>query len=55
MAIRYAVCADLKRLYSFALNKESDILLFSEAGEVYLQNHLERGFETLNFYHDVIR
>lgn len=55
MAIRYAVSADLKRLYSFTLNKESDLSLFSSAGEVYLQNHLERGFETLNFYHDVIR
>ena len=54
MAIRYAVSADLKRLYSFALTKESDLSLFSEAGETYLQNHLERGFETLGFYHDVI-
>ena len=54
MAIRYAVSANLKRLYSFALTKESDLSLFSEAGETYLQNHLERGFETLSFYHDVI-
>ena len=54
MAIRYAVTADLKRLYSFNLNKASDIDLFSHAGETYLQNHLERGFETLNFFHDVI-
>ncbi len=54
MAIRYAVSADLKRLYSFALTKKSDLSLFSEAGETYLQNHLERGFETLGFYHDVI-
>ena len=29
--------------------------LFNPAGEIYLQNHLERGFDTLDFYHDVIR
>jgi len=54
MAIRYAVSADQKRLFSFNLNKESDVSLFSQAGEVYVQNHLERGFDTLNFYRDVI-
>lgn len=55
MAIRYATTSDVKRLFSFSLAKDSDIELLSRAGEVYLQNHLERGFETLEFYRDVIR
>ncbi len=50
MAIRYAVSAPVNRLFSFTLSKESDVLLFSRAGENYLRDHLERGFEALDFY-----
>ena len=53
MAIRYAINADPKRLFSFTLKSENDIKTFSHAGEIYLQNHLERGFDTLDFYHDI--
>ena len=53
MAIRYSVSASPKRLFSFALKSEDDIYAFSRAGEIYLQNHLERGFETLDFYREI--
>ena len=53
MAIRYVSAADPKRLFSFALTKEDDVRAFSRAGEIYLQNHLERGFDTLDFYRAV--
>ncbi len=53
MAIRYVICANPKRLFSFTLRSEDDIHTFSRAGEVYLQNHLERGFDTLDFYREI--
>ena len=53
MAIRYAITADVRRLFSFTLKSNDDVYLFSRAGEVYLQNHLERGFDTLDFYRDI--
>lgn len=54
MAIKYAISADPKRLFSFSLLNEDDVYIFSKAGEVYLQNHLERGFDTLDFYRAVL-
>ena len=54
MAIRYAISSDPKRLFSFSLLKEDDVYMFSKAGEVYLQNHLERGFDTLDFYRAIL-
>ena len=53
MAIRYAISANPKRLFSFTLKSEDDINTFSHAGEIYLQNHLERGFDTLDFYREI--
>ena len=53
MAIRYAISADPRRLFSFTLKSDDDISTFSKAGEIYLQYHLERGFDTLDFYRDI--
>ena len=53
MAIRYSITANPKRLFSFTLKSEEDINSFSRAGEIYLQNHLERGFDTLDFYREI--
>ena len=53
MAISYASSAPISRLFSFSLSKSSDVQLFSKAGETYLQNHLERSFDTLDFYHTI--
>lgn len=52
-AAEYCVHAPVKRLFSFSLASGDDIDAFSEAGEKYLQFHLERGFETLDFYHSI--
>lgn len=51
LAIRYASTAPVSRLFSFTLTQKNDVELFSKAGETYLQNHLERSFDTLDFYH----
>jgi DNA repair protein RecO (recombination protein O) len=52
-ALRYIEGASPARLFSFDLKERSDLLDLSRVGETYLQNHLERGFETLNFYKSV--
>lgn len=52
-AIDFVIRADVKRLFSFNLTNEEDRSLFSRAGEIYIKNHLERGFDTLDFYHSV--
>ena len=51
-AMRYAIFAPLEKLFSFRL-QEDDAFLFERAGECYLTNHLERGFKSLDFYHQV--
>lgn len=55
MAINYVINSPLQKIFSFKLQNEKDIHDFSHAGEIYLQNHLERGFETLNFYHSITK
>lgn len=52
-AVRYIDGASPSRLFAFDLKDESDIEDFSRVGEIYLQNHLERGFDTLSFYRAV--
>ena len=52
-ALRYIECASPSRLFAFELADESDEAELSRVGETYLQNHLERGFDTLTFYKTV--
>ena len=52
-AVRYAVTAPHKKIFSFALTDKEEEMLFSRLAETYLLHHLERGFETLDFYHSV--
>lgn len=52
-AVRYINSALPSRLFAFELKEERDEADFSRVGEIYLQNHLERGFDTLNFYRAV--
>lgn len=54
-AARYVMNAPPKRVFAFGLSGEQSNSLFSRAAESYLLNHLERGFETLNFYHTVVK
>ena len=49
-AARYVITAKPERLLAFELKGEIDLADFSRLGETYLQNHLEKGFETLAFY-----
>ena len=51
-AMRYVVSCPLEKLFSFRLD-EQNLHLFSKAAESYLTNHLERGFKSLSFYHQV--
>ena len=48
-AIRYALYADAKRLYSFSLDR-ADQVCFSALSEAYVRTTLERNFHTLDFY-----
>ncbi len=51
-AWRYVADAELRRVFAFSLRSESlDIL--ARASETYIINHLERSFDTLDFYHAV--
>ena len=52
-AIRYLLAADPKRLFAFELSEAEDIENLSKVGETYVRNHLERDFETLNFFRSV--
>lgn len=52
-AMRYIVCADMKRLLSFKLQAENMAQL-SSITEAYLTTQLERGFPTLDFYKSLL-
>lgn len=52
-AVRYLITAQPSRMLAFELKEKQDIADLSRLGEVYLQNHLERGFDTLEFYKKV--
>lgn len=51
-AMRFALAAPDRKIFSFSL-ETAQAEVFSSATEVYLLNHLEHGFETLNFYRSV--
>ena len=50
-AMRYCLGAPLERLFAFGLEEKSDIEDFARAAQTYTLSHLERGFDSLNFYH----
>ncbi len=52
-AWRYICSADIKKIFSFSLIGEDSAALFCRAAEQYILNHLERGFNTLDFYHKI--
>ena len=51
-AMRFALAAPDRKIFSFSL-ETAQAEAFSSATEVYLLNHPEHGFETLNFYRSV--
>lgn len=50
-ALRYCTSAPLSRIFSFELKDAADVSDFARITETYILSHLERGFESLNFYH----
>ncbi len=53
VAWRYVTEVPMKRVFAFSLTSEESLMLLSKAAEKYILNHLERGFETLDFYNTV--
>ena len=49
-ATRYALYAPPERMFSFSLDGSDEIAMFSRLSEEYLLHHLERGFNSLDFY-----
>ena len=52
-AWRYVISAPPKRIFSFTVNDCESLERLSRSTEEYIVNHLERSFETLEFYHSV--
>lgn len=52
-AWRYVSSCDAKKVLSFEIKDAESMRLLSGATEKYVTNHLERGFDTLDFYHAV--
>lgn len=52
-AWRYVSDAPPKRIFSFSVDGVNSIGFLERATESYIVNHLERGFEALDFYHTV--
>lgn len=52
-AWRYVSSATPKRILAFDVPSEESLMRLSNATEGYILNHLERGFDTLDFYHNV--
>ncbi len=51
--LRYVIEAPMARAFSFSLTSEESCAYFCRATESYLLHHLERGFDSLDFYHQV--
>ena len=52
-AMRYVMGAPIQRIFAFTVTDEESAAMLSRAAETYLLNHLERNFETLDFYKKV--
>lgn len=52
-AMRHVQSAPMSRIFSFSLKTKEALDSFSRAAETYIVNHLERSFDTLEFYRTV--
>ena len=52
-SMRYVCASEPRRIFAFSLAEGESMDRFCRAAETYLLNHLERGFETLDFYRSV--
>ena len=53
-AMRYVFSAEPKKIFSFSLAEGTSLDAFCRAAETYLLNHLERSFDTLDFYRSIV-
>ena len=53
-AVRYIIGAPANKIFSFELNDDGEKKELSKATESYILNHLERGFDSLEFYKSLI-
>ncbi len=51
--VRFVAFASPKKIFSFTLTDREEEAIFARVAETYLLHHLERGFDTLDFYHSV--
>ena len=52
-SMRYVTAAPLSRIFAFSLSDGASMETFCRVAETYLLNHLERSFDTLDFYKSV--
>ncbi len=52
-SMRYVLSVSVEKVFSFSLSEGESLERFVRACEVYLLHHLERNFDTLDFYHKV--
>lgn len=52
-AMRYIMSAPIQRIFAFSVTDKDSADMLCRAAETYLVNHLERNFETLEFYKKV--
>ena len=52
-AMRYIMTAPIQRIFAFSVTDKESADMLCRAAETYLINHLERNFETLEFYKKV--
>ena len=54
-AVRYVLHASPEKVFSFELSDEEDVMEFSRTAQTYLLNHLGRGFDSLDFYKQILK
>ena len=54
-SMRYVMSAPPARIFAFSLAEGESLERFGKATETYLLNHLERSFETLDFYRAILQ
>jgi DNA repair protein RecO (recombination protein O) len=54
-ALRYIVSAPDGRVFSFEIKDDGETEELAGAAESYILNHLERSFDSLSFYKQVIK
>lgn len=54
-AAHYVLTALPERMFSFRIKDSADVEDFCRAGEIFLLNHLERSFDSLDFYKTITK